>query len=262
MCRMLSSAGLALFASVLALGQTGEPPLKFEVASVKPAAPMTPGRMAPALSGGPGTGDPTRYTARNRTVKSLLMEAYEMWSYQISGPREIEDGQFDIVAKVPAGATREQFQAMLRNLLEERFQLKLHHENKQVPVYILVVGAKGPKLQKTRYDLAGAGGNPAPRPMLALGRAVFPASPVSAMMGLLTAELGRPVLDETGLKERYDITLVYTPMSYKPSGPDDPADLGPGILGAVETLGLKLVPGKRAVDFLVVDHCEKTPAGN
>ncbi len=260
--RLFRCSGLTVFVSAVALAQTGEPSPKFEVASVKPAAPVTPGPRPPSLSGGPGTGDPTRYTASNRSVKSLLAEAYGMPYDRISGPRMIEDGGFDVVAKVPAGATREEFRVMLRNLLEERFQLKLHHENKQVPVYVLVVGAKGPKLQKTKYDVAGGGPNPAPRSMLALGRAVFPASPVSATLGLLTSELGRPVLDETGLKDRYDFTLLYTPMDYKPSGPDAPADLGPGILGAVETLGLKLVPAKRAVEYLVVDYCAKSPTGN
>jgi hypothetical protein len=79
--------------------------------------------------------------------------------------------------------------------------------------------------------------------MLALGRAVFPASPVSATLEPLTSELGRPVLEETGLEERCAITLVYTPMDCKPPGPDGPSDLGPGIPGAVRMLGLKLIPG-------------------
>ena len=78
--------------------------------------------------GGPGTPDPGRYTTSNMTLKGLLVSAYDVKAYQITGPAWIETERYDIVAKVPAGATKEQFRVMLQNLLAERFKIELHRE--------------------------------------------------------------------------------------------------------------------------------------
>ena len=211
MGRVLTGGIPIFFVAAVASAQTSEPPLRFEVASVKPAAPTAPGDLSSRMSGGPGTRDPLRFTARHRSVLFLLMEAYGVGAFYISGPRQIHDDYFDIVATVPAGATREQFHAMLRNLLEERFGLKAHFESRETPGYALVVAKGGLKLPKTRYDTSGTGANAPPPGMSSFGRLVLPASPVSNLIGLLTKETDRPVVDGTGLTGRFDITLEYTP---------------------------------------------------
>ncbi len=100
------------------------------------------------MSGGPGTADPGLFTS-NVTLKALLLRAYGLKSYQISGPGWLDSAWYrHIRANVPPGATKEQFDAMLRNLLAERFNLTLHHEAKDLAVYELAVGKSGPKLHQ------------------------------------------------------------------------------------------------------------------
>src|ERR1039458_3016198 len=88
------------------------------------------------------------------------MSAYAVKGYQINGPKWLDSERFDIVAKIPKGATKEQFQLMLQNLLAERFKLTLHHETKELPMYALVVGKGGHKLKESVEDDAAAGAAP------------------------------------------------------------------------------------------------------
>src|SRR5712691_10581033 len=109
MRRALLSAGIAIFACALAFGQATEN-LTFEVASVKtsPPVPPTGGVYFGPARGGPGTPDPGQITWSYPTLKTLLMTAYDVKAYQLSGPAWLDTERYDIVAKVPAGATKEQ----------------------------------------------------------------------------------------------------------------------------------------------------------
>jgi uncharacterized protein (TIGR03435 family) len=78
------------------------------------------------------------------TVRNLTAIAYDMKSYQISGPPTIDSERFDVQATMPPDTSKENFKIMLQNLLAERF--KLHRETKELPMYSLVTGKKGPKL--------------------------------------------------------------------------------------------------------------------
>jgi len=131
-----------------ATAKPAEAKLEFEVASIKPSA--QPGRGVIRLDpkGGPGSGDPGRVTYTFTTILNLMVDAYSVKRYQVSGgPKWLDSEQFDIVAKVPEGATKEQVKVMLQNFLQERFKLTLHRETKELPMYALVVGAKGPNLK-------------------------------------------------------------------------------------------------------------------
>src|ERR1700730_15250446 len=110
-------SGLLIFASA-AFAQTAGP--TFEVASVKPAAPQTGNRIMMGRRGGPGTPDPGQVTYTNASMKMLLTDAYGVKGYQISGPGWIDSEHFDISAKIAPGATKEDFQLMVQNLLAER----------------------------------------------------------------------------------------------------------------------------------------------
>jgi uncharacterized protein (TIGR03435 family) len=104
----------------------------FEVASVKQSDPQSNAAMKP-VNGGPGTDDPGRMAWWRRSLGDLLVYAYGMKPDRILGPDWVTSGdylipRFDIVANVPKGATKEQVQVMLQNLLAERFSLALHHE--------------------------------------------------------------------------------------------------------------------------------------
>ena len=153
MIRTIVGAGLALFTSSMAFGQSTEALPSFEVASVKVAEPPKPdaqGRLfvMRGCRGGPGTSDPGTLTCDNTPLKQLLVRAYDLKNYQVEGPAWLDTDGYDIVAKVPSGTTKEQFNLMLQSLLAERFKVTAHRETKTLPVYALTVGKNGPKLKE------------------------------------------------------------------------------------------------------------------
>src|SRR5271157_230386 len=250
MLRAIMSAGLVVFTSCAAFAQAAEDSPSFEVASVKPAAPITGNAIRVMMRGGPGSPDPGQITYTNVTVKSVLMNAYGVKGFQISGPDWLDSERFDIVAKLPRGATKAEFMVMLQNLLAERFKLTLHREKKDLPMYALVVGKNGPKLKESVEEPAPkegeapkAGGPAADDPLagaamrrLPMGRDGFPVLPPGAGRGgmmisllsgnahmaangqpmaglaeMLSNQLDLPVVDMTGLTGKYDFTLTYAP---------------------------------------------------
>jgi uncharacterized protein (TIGR03435 family) len=92
------------------------------------------------MKGGPGTGDPGRVSIENYPLESLILEAYDIRTFQITGPDWLignfgpTAARFDVTATIPPGATREQFRQMLQDLLAKRFKLAIHHEMKEMPV--------------------------------------------------------------------------------------------------------------------------------
>lgn len=276
---------LAMAAIGIASPQTAAPDrLTFEAASVKPAKSAS-GRFT--MTGGPGTSDPGRITYTNIMLRRILLSAYEVKNYQISGPEWLDSLRFDITAKVPGGATKEDLQSMLRNLLATRFKMTVHRESKELPIYALLVAKNGPKVKATVDDGARAG--TPPEDQLAMikpveGKDGFPAlslpapglvvetkdgrarvtskeTPISKFADLLSGQLGHPVVDMTGLDGNYSFVLYFTPEGLSPG--DGPGPSGPSIFGALqEQLGLRLEARKGPVELLVIDHAEKVPTGN
>jgi uncharacterized protein (TIGR03435 family) len=267
MLRAIMSAGLVVFTSCAAWAQTAENSPAFEVASVKPAAPIVGNRIMVGMRGGPGTPDPGQITYNNVTVKGVLTTAYGVKGFQISGPGWLDSERYDIVAKLPRGSTKEQLMVMLQNLLAERFKLTLHREKKDLPMYALVVGKNGPKLKESVEDAAPKGGGTADDPAGAMGpptvdRDGFPVLPPAAagrtavslalmngnvrmtaskqpMSGLaedLSRQLDLPVVDMTGLTGKYDFTLYFSPEGLAgmrlpgglPPNAPPPGEGGPG----------------------------------
>jgi uncharacterized protein (TIGR03435 family) len=236
--------------------QTG---LSFEVASIKPAQVQT-GELIRSGKAHIGTKiNPARVDFGSASLVSLIARACRVEGYQVFGPGWLDDARFDIQATLPAGSSTEQVPEMLRSLLEDRFKLTFHRETKEFSVYALVVGTRGPKLTQvpTGYD-------PEPtnhrRPLT-----------VNAYCFWLQLALDRPVIDETHLAGEYvfDMTLVMSDVTKNTL-----ARLNTGIAGeasepiggrafhAVEALGLKLEPHKRALPVIVVDGIEKAPTEN
>src|SRR5712671_2816742 len=129
---------------------------QFEVASVKPAAnDETGGRfpmMREMMRNGRPPGmipitDPGRIRLENWTLLDLTAAAYSVRATQVSGPAWLSDRGFDIEAKVPVGSPKEELNAMLQSLLEERFGLKVHRGTQTKQGFALVVGKNGPKLK-------------------------------------------------------------------------------------------------------------------
>ena len=114
MTRAIAGAGWVALVCSMAYGQapadgkSADARLEFEVASVKPAAPQSPGRIMIGMRGGPGSGDPGRITYNNISLRDLMTDAYGVKRSQISGePSWLDTERFDITAKVPPGATKE-----------------------------------------------------------------------------------------------------------------------------------------------------------
>jgi uncharacterized protein (TIGR03435 family) len=279
--RAATRLGLFMLAVTVASSQTVTPDrLTFEVASVKPAKTVS-GRFT--MNGGPGTGDPGRITYTNIMLRRILLSAYDVKNYQISGPDWLDYLRFDITAKVPDGATQQQFQSMLRNLLAARFNMTTHRESKELPIYALLTAKNGPKVHATADDgsapkppddqlatiqsVEGKDGFPAltlPTPGLVIetksGRARVTAkeTPISKLADLLSGQLSRPVIDMTGLTGNYSFVIYFTPEDQNPDAGSDPS-----IFGALEEqLGLKLEARKGPVELLIIDHAEKIPTGN
>ncbi len=225
---------LVLFACSTVIGLAADGP-KFEVASVKPAAPLSGGAIRIGSSGGPGTSDPGQVKYTGLTLKNLLTTAYRVKVYQISGPSWLDTERYDIIAKMPPETTKEQFALMLQNLLAERFNLTLHHETKDLPLYELVVAKNGSKLKPYVQD-PNAPPPPPPGSPPAMGKDGVPSVPpgatmmsvsmtngvqrmrmiatkqsLSKMADMLANQLGHPVIDKTGLAGEYDYSLEFSP---------------------------------------------------
>ena len=222
-------------------------------------------------------------------MRGLLITAYGVKEYQVNGPAWLDTERYDLIVKVPAGATKEQVKVMWQNLLAERFGLMLHHEPKEFQVDELVVGKNGAKLKETTVDpaeeldpgppkfkdseLAGPG---FVTTIMANGQAhtMAKGQTLSRLTTLLGGQLHRPVLDKTGLTGKYDFSINFKmdlrALGPLPGGPgpgaaagDNEPDPGPDLSAAVEQqLGLRLVPAKAKLDVLVIDKAEKVPTDN
>jgi uncharacterized protein (TIGR03435 family) len=266
----------------MAYGQA-EAPLAFEVASVKPAS-SSDGSVGSSMRGGPGTSDPERITFTNVTLIAVILRAYAVKPYQVTGPDWLSSARYDLTAKVPAGATKEQCNLMLQRLVADRSRLKLHHDSKELRGYELVRGKSEPKLKPsdetgpdvvpTEAPKTDANGFPQlTAPGLVLmeglrGTAVVSflaarAQPLSALVDLLSKEFRMPVADQTGLNGKFDFNLEYAPQSPGAVAIESPDDSAANLLSAVpQQLGLKLIPKDVPVDMLIVDSAEKIPTEN
>ncbi len=275
----MGTLAAALASATAVLAEEQKAAMTFEVASVRPAT-LPPGEMPnPLWTGGPGTPDPTNFRCRCAPMAMLLTRAYGVEWLQLRAPDwmwHTESG-FQIAAKVPPGATEAQFQEMLKNLLIERFHLTVHRETKPVPAYSLVVGKGGPKLKPhvvpkdappldPATDVPNGSGRPwSWTPVERHYRLSAQNWPIGDFAGFLKTVIQQPVSDETGLAERYDIVFNYAPPNWPAAttNDDDTSGLAPDVTRAVQDqLGLKLVEKQQPREFVVVDHCDKTPAEN
>jgi uncharacterized protein (TIGR03435 family) len=197
----------------------------------------------------------SRVTATAITLIDLITNAYGVRYDQISGgPSWVKSERYDVAAKAEGEGTitKDQLRQMLQTLLADRFQLKVHREARETPVYELVVGKNGPKLKEVAADATGGyvsrGSN--------TGQMRMEASKgtMEQLARQLSVTAGRPVIDKTGLTGYYK----YTPDWLSANQPPDPDPDVPSIFTAVqEQLGLKLESTKAPVEMLIVDHSEK-----
>jgi uncharacterized protein (TIGR03435 family) len=244
----------------------------------------------------------TRYTARGVTLALLVRNAYDVQEFQVIGaPAWADTDRFDIVASMPdqaaalvtSGAPSRQA-LMVQALLEERFRLTAHTEQRELPVYALVPARKngqlGPSLVRSTIDCAallaaprGRGDAPSALPAGQLPPCSSSVSPgaiiarsqtmaqLATTLSRLTntgSSLGRLIVDRTGLNGYFDVELRFAPDRMPNFGPGGPPPGMPAIdpnaasiyAAIQEQLGLKLESQRAPVDVLVIDHVEQPTA--
>jgi len=245
---------------------TAERPV-FELASIKPSS-NSPDTLEFGAGDGQGGG---RYV----TLKILIGLAYRLQDFQISGgPGWVSSDRFDVEGKAQdPTADPDQCRLMLQSLLEDRFQLKLRRETKEVPICTLVVGEGGPKIKwsadQTSPEVNGPA-SPGAGPnhgaiQLGAGSLIGNAATMALFTKFLSQRLGRALIDKTNLTGRYDIQLRWSPevgeVPFDPGGrilrmATDSSE--PSIFTAIQDqLGLKLESARTPIDMLVIDHAER-----
>lgn len=250
----------------------------FEVASIKPAPPGGRGMYIRNSPGG-------RVEMTNMTLKEMIVIAYRIQPYQVSGgPSWIDSARFDVAAKAESNPKPGEMPLMLQAMLADRFQLTLSRETKDLPIYAIVVARKdgklGPGLVETKagscetVDPAKPLPPPAPpgepRPRFCGGMRMGNGElhgvgiPVASLAPILSRTLGRTVIDSSGLTAKYDVTMDWAPddpaVTLGPDGPRQSSSdrSGPSIFTAIqEQLGLKLEARKGPVEIFIIDRVEK-----
>lgn len=290
---LLLATGVAAYAAtfgvVTAEAQTTAPttPPKFEVASVRPSDPNDRKSSAMPRTWGDETG---KVSLHHIPLNYLLCHVYNLQPDQLSGPSWLPDEFFDILATVPADAPKERVPLMFQSLLAERFKLRFHRETHTAKVFALVVGKGGSKLKealpddpewKTGYKTtgsgedrifseSGAGDLGRYKGTLAHGMAHdeyqnMTMENLAKFFSQSPQVLGLPVVDMTGLRGSYQVTLDYpvTALRGAPANSDDASDpSGVSFLDSLHKMGLDVVRREAPTERFVIDQIEKTPTPN
>jgi bla regulator protein blaR1 len=236
----------------------------FEVATIKPTKDV-------------GGGFQFFFTPNGISIKGvrmqmLLRKAFGVENDRIFGaPGWVRSDRYDIEAKVAESdapkldnLTFDQRESMLRTLLANRFNLKVHHETRELPAYVLAIAKGGPKLKVSKPD------NPDAQTTMGRGKVEAQGLSLENLIEFLSQQLGRTILDKTGLTGTYDFALHWTPDDAPPQIAAGAESGQPGNDGAPQTntspslvtaleeqLGLKLESQKGPVDVIVVDHVDR-----
>lgn len=231
-----------------------------EVATIKPSKPDE------GFSLGVGRGGANVFTTTGTSVRTLIQFANGVHPRQINGPAWIDSEHYDVMAKADQQGSPSipQMRIIMRKVLADRFKLETHREKKELPVYAITIAKTGPKLGSHQ-------GPPSNQPSFGFGLGMMNIrnSTITELAGFLQANvMEQPVVDQTGLTDRFDFTLKYTPdaaarLTNVPNAvPPPPAandgDAPPDLFTAFQQqLGLKLESTRALVDVVVVDKIEK-----
>jgi uncharacterized protein (TIGR03435 family) len=253
--RVLLGASLLVCGAWRAFGQPAAPAPAFDVASVKvdtAGLGEGPGRGRETITPSPGG-----VTMMNVHLKSVVQWAYHVQAIQVSGPGWMDNERYDIVAKAAGEASTERLRAMMQTLLAERFKLALHRETKEMPAYVVTVAKGGHKLKESQGD-----GDMEVKPNGRMGASFYRVT-LAQLADLASSPLQGVVVDQTGLKGRYDFSLDlngYLSGDGRAMGIEDGINL---LIQAVnEQLGIKIDQKKAPAEVLIVDHAEKVPVEN
>jgi uncharacterized protein (TIGR03435 family) len=222
----------------------------FDAASIKANNSGARPWLAPPVGG--------RFAATNVTLTMLIGTGWPQLGVT-GGPSWLATQGFDVITKAPDGAIdREQFAAMMRSLLKDRFKLRLHEETREAPVYALLPAKGGLKLPNahpescTTWGITTRGAQIGCDPMNATPESITDERlSMPWLAAVLGGMVGRPVIDKTGFNGSFKVQLEF-------AASNDANSAKPSIFTALqEQLGLRLESQKGSVGILVVDHAEK-----
>ncbi len=264
----------------------------FEVVSVK-LEPPPDGRGFPAITktGGPGTSSPTRVTFRHYPLRSLILDAFNVRPYQLSGPGLANAGAtgpdlFEIIAVLPEGTTMEQYRQMLQRVLIQRFAIEFRKEKKMATGFELRVNDKGSKLKPLAdtpppadepWESYAKGEDGFPiyppgrtgrqiKPEMDRIRTKFYTFKMDAFAVFVSDTLRQPVVDRTGLTGNYTFVLEHQ-IGAAPAPPIDGSEAPlpgvPTIYDALKSqLGLRLVKAQLETEMLTIEKTNRVPSEN
>jgi uncharacterized protein (TIGR03435 family) len=251
----LLCAYVSLPAIACAANSTPDTP-RFEAVAIKPCAPGTP--EPPGQSAGmvrytyPGG----RFEAKATTVEFLLEWSYGLLPSQHSrGPAWMDKDRYDIIGKTAGNPSDEEMKLMVQTLLTERFHLKFHWEKREASVLVLRLGKNAPKLYKSKD------GEPSSLKIIPAKddaqnvisyHVVATRFSFAQLNRTFARQIGRVIVNDTGLDGEYDYTLDFTPDENRPN----PLDPSLWISALQYQLGLTVTSQKGPVDFIVVDSVE------
>jgi uncharacterized protein (TIGR03435 family) len=235
----------------------------FEVATIRPGKPDQGKLMGIGMSGRPG-----RWEGTGVTVQDLILEAYGIEKQRlIGGPKWMESSVWDVIGQASDEQARSYplLGKRLQTLLRERFHLRMHSEQREMPVFALTVSKAG-KLTRSKVDCMALIAKDAPASDLpdVCGLGTSPGQPLRLIGGSVSMaqlvqrlgsfpSIGRVVVDRTGLQGLWDFNVAFMPPL--PDGTESP--VAPPIRAALqEQLGLKLESDRAPVEVLVVDQVE------
>lgn len=241
------------------LAQTGG----FDVVSIKPSDPLSESQRIGISPGG-------SFEAIGVRLSDLIQQAYNIRPFQLLGASGwMETDRYEIhtkdekpgpsepeIAKMSEeqrNAVRDQFLAKVQALLTDRFQLKVHRETREMPVYILNVAKGGSKLQTLPDDGKPGSGLSSRRTDDGKREVIGQKLTAAGLARFLSGQIGRSIIDQSGLTGKYDFRLVWAP--------DMGDTTGPSLFTALQDqLGLKLDSSKAPVEVVVIDSVEKPSA--
>jgi uncharacterized protein (TIGR03435 family) len=281
---------LALCAPLAAYTQTAPARPEFEVASVRPADPLTSGGQTVNIG---IRIDGAQFSCSSYSLKDYLRFAYNVKAYQVDGPDWMASARFAVTAKIPDGVPRDQVREMVKNLIEDRFKMKVHTIQKEFPIYALIVDKGGVKMKEVEsagtppssINVKAQGGAGGVGVDLGNGSAFYFADDkftgkklyMVTLADALSIFMDRPVIDMTGLKGAYDFEFHMSEEDYRAllirSAVNNGVNLPPqalqfltsspdSLFSAVQLVGLKLDARKAPLDVIVVDSVAKAPTEN
>jgi uncharacterized protein (TIGR03435 family) len=261
---------MTIWTAILGAAFLVQPAPHFDVASVKPSTTCQNGG---GRSSGHEAASPDRLDLQCYTVSALIQMAYGRDVEISGGPQWLDSERYDIDAKTETGRSQEAMRGpMLQALLADRFQLKVHRESKEVPVYALTVAKGGPKLRVAEPGKCTPRGEPRQAGLFPCG--AFAPSPkkdgsyaygttLPEFCANLSVVLDRQVVDKTGIEGTFDIFIEAPPEPQADPSPDDHSltgRLGSALLGTIQKVGLRLESAKGSKEFLLIDRVERPSA--